>query len=108
MVAYLRGVREYQDAFFGSRARREAVVRLLVERTTLKQPELYDQIVLPTIDPDGEINQQSMSDDQEYYLARGCQQQPIDIARVVDGSFAAAAVARLGRSAAVAGASTPP
>jgi hypothetical protein len=38
-----------------------------------------------------------MLDDQEYYLVRGCQPQPIDVARSVDSSFAEAAVARLGR-----------
>jgi NitT/TauT family transport system substrate-binding protein len=97
MVAYLRGVRDMHDAFFGSKARRAETIRLLVEKTTIKQPELYDQMVLPATDPNGEINLQSLIDDQEYYLAKGCQPQRIDIAQAVDTSFAQAAVARLGR-----------
>jgi NitT/TauT family transport system substrate-binding protein len=97
MVAYLRGVRDYHEAFFGSKAGRDETVRLLVEKTTIKQPELYDQMVLPSIDPNGVVNLQSMMDDQDYYLAKGCQPQPIDMARTVDMSFAEAAVARIGR-----------
>ncbi len=97
MVAYLRGVRDYLDAFFGSRAQRADVVRLLVEKTAIKQPELYDQMSMAYMDPNGEINVQSMIEDQDYYLAKGCQAQPIDVARAVDASFAEAAVARIGR-----------
>jgi NitT/TauT family transport system substrate-binding protein len=97
MVAYLRGVRDYYDAFFGSGARRDEMIRLLVEKTTNKRPDLYDQKTMPLIDPNGEINVQSMVEDQDYYLARGCQPQPIDVAQSVDRSFAQAAVARLGR-----------
>jgi NitT/TauT family transport system substrate-binding protein len=96
MVAYLRGVRDYLDAFFGSQARRDEVIRLLVEKTTVQQPELYDRMTMPLINPDGEINVQSMLEDQVYYLAKGCQSQPIEVARAVDSSFAEAAVARLG------------
>jgi NitT/TauT family transport system substrate-binding protein len=81
----------------GSRARRDDAVRLLVDKTTVKQPELYDRMGMPYMDPNGEINVESMMEDQEYYLAKGCQTQPIDIARSVDSSFAEAALARLGR-----------
>jgi NitT/TauT family transport system substrate-binding protein len=35
MVAYLRGVRDYHDAFFGSKAQRDEVVRLLVAKTPI-------------------------------------------------------------------------
>ena len=63
----------------------------------MKQRALYETMIVPLIDPNGELNRQSMSDDQEYYLGRGCQQQPIDLAQSVDTSFVDAAVARLGR-----------
>jgi len=97
MIAYLRGVRDYHDAFFGSRAGRAEVVRLLVEKTTIKQPEVYDQMVMPSLDPNGAINVQSMVEDQDYYLAKGCQQQAIDVASTVDTSFVETALAQIGR-----------
>jgi NitT/TauT family transport system substrate-binding protein len=97
MVAYLRGIRDYYEAFFGSRAKRDELVQLLIEKTPVKQRALYETMIVPLIDPNGELNRQSMSDDQEYYLGRGCQQQPIDLAQSVDTSFVDAAVARLGR-----------
>jgi NitT/TauT family transport system substrate-binding protein len=97
MIAYLRGVRDYHDAFFGGRAGRADVIRLLVEKTTIKQPEVYDQMVMPSLDPNGAINLQSMVEDQDYYLTKGCQQQPIDVAGAVDTSFVEAALAQIGR-----------
>jgi NitT/TauT family transport system substrate-binding protein len=96
MYAYLRGIRDYYDAFFGSQANREEAIQLLIERTALKQRELYDRITSPLIDPNGELNQASMVAEQEYYVRRGCQQQMVDLAQVVDLSFINAAVARLG------------
>jgi hypothetical protein len=36
-------VRDYHDAFFGSHAQRDDVIRLMIEKTTIKQPELGEQ-----------------------------------------------------------------
>ena len=68
-----------------------------MEKTTIKQPEVYDQMVMPSLDPNGAINVQSMIEDQDYYLAKGCQQQAIDVAGTVDTSFVEAALAQIGR-----------
>ena len=56
------------------------------------------QIVLPRVDPNGDLNRQSMAEDQEYYLAKGCQPRRIDLDRAIDTSFLDAALARLGRA----------
>jgi len=54
-------------------------------------------MVMPSLDPNGAINVQSMVEDQDYYLSKGCQQQPIDVAGTIDTSFVESALARLGR-----------
>ena len=51
---------------------------------------------VPGFDPDGRVNTASLKDDQDYYLAAGLQERPVDFDRIVDPSFAEAAVQMLG------------
>ena len=48
------------------------------------------------MDPEGRVNLESLKIDQEYFLASGQQQRPIDLNELVDTSFAEAAVRQLG------------
>jgi NitT/TauT family transport system substrate-binding protein len=97
MVAYLKGVRYYNDAFDkGDAAKRQEVVNILTRNTTVKDPALYDRMVMPGLAPDGRLNVASLSEDQDYFLAAGLQQQRIDVNTLVDHSFADAAVQVLG------------
>ncbi|HLH21517.1 MAG TPA: ABC transporter substrate-binding protein [Chloroflexota bacterium] len=97
MEAVLRGKRDYYNALFGDRRDRDEVIQIMIDTTPVKQRALYDQIVLPRVDPNGDLNRASMAEDQEYYLAKGCQPQRIDLARAIDTSFLDAALERLGR-----------
>jgi NitT/TauT family transport system substrate-binding protein len=98
MIAYLKGVRDYNDAFFKNDLEKRAmVVASLARHTTLKDPALYDEIVVQGIDPNGTIPIASLEQDQRYFLASGLQEQRIDLAKVVDMSYAEAAVRTLGR-----------
>jgi NitT/TauT family transport system substrate-binding protein len=53
-------------------------------------------VVWPAIDPDGQINVQSVQDDLDWFVREGMVRTSIDLARYVDRSFVDAAVARLG------------
>ena len=97
IVAYLRGVRDYNDAFFKNiPAKRQAVVNALVKYTPLKDPKLYEAIVVQGLDPNGKVPISSLEADQEFFLSAGHQQQAIDLSKVVDPSYAEAAVQVLG------------
>jgi NitT/TauT family transport system substrate-binding protein len=97
MVGYLRAVRDYNDAFFKQDpAAKQMVVEALTRFTPLKNPALYDEMVVQGLDPNGEVPLESLEKDQEYFLAAGLQQQRIDLSKVVDNSFARAAVQILG------------
>jgi len=97
MVAYLRGVRVYNDAFVkGDAAARQITVAALIQHTPVKDAALYDRMTMAGLNPDGRVNLASMVDDQEYWLASGAQQARIDVASLVDYSFADAAVQALG------------
>ena len=61
MVAYLQAVREYNDAFRkNDPALRPEIVSILSKYTTVKDPALYDRMQLAGLDPDGEVNVESL------------------------------------------------
>jgi NitT/TauT family transport system substrate-binding protein len=95
MVAYLRGIRAYNDAFIRGEGRAEAV-RLLTETTAIKDPAVYDQMQMAGLDPDGRINQESLRIELEYYRNRGYYTGPVTLDRVIDPSFAETAARQLG------------
>jgi NitT/TauT family transport system substrate-binding protein len=97
MVAYLRGVRDYNDAFVkNDPAKRAEVVDILAESTPVKQKPLYDRMAYPGLSPNGTVNLATLKADQDYYIEAKLQERPADLDRAVDQSFAEAAVRRLG------------
>jgi NitT/TauT family transport system substrate-binding protein len=90
-------VRDYNDGFVrGDPAKREMAVASMVRHTAVKDPALYDRMVMPGIHPDGRMSLEALAEDQEMWLAQGVQQARIDISTLVDYSFADAAVQALG------------
>ena len=96
LVAYLRGARDFNDAFKHGRDK-AGVIRVLIENTPIKDPALYEAMVPSGIDPDGALNQESMDYDQDWYLSRGYVREKIDLGRVVDLSYRDAALQQIGR-----------
>src|SRR5207302_10111719 len=105
MIAYVRSLRDYNDAFGkgatrdpGSGAGRAEVAQILAKHTTVKDLALYDRLVPAGLDPDGKMNVQGMADDIALWVRLGCSS-PSDVAevsRVVDESFTTYAVSVLG------------
>ncbi len=97
MVAYLKGVRDYNDAFRkGDPVFRAEAVAALVKYTTVKDPALYDRMGMPGLHPDGEINIDSLREDYEYWLAAGHQEERVTLTDLVDTSFIRYAQQQLG------------
>src|SRR5581483_8901925 len=67
MVAYLRGVRDYYEAFVKGRDR-AGVVDVLTRYSSLKDPAAYDQMELQGLNPDGQINRASVEYELNYYV----------------------------------------
>lgn len=97
MAGYLKGLRDYNDAFVkGDQTKRAEVIDILIRNTPLKERALYDKMSMPGLDPNGKVSLEALQQDQEYYLRSGKQQQAIDYKQVVDSSFAEWAVQQLG------------
>ncbi len=100
MVAYLKGVRFYNDAirdghFAGPKA--EELIDLLVRETRYKDPALYQKIVPNGCDPDGRVDRPSLDTDLAFYRAnKFVESDTIGVADVVDNSFVDAALKTLG------------
>jgi NitT/TauT family transport system substrate-binding protein len=87
MVAYVRGVRDYNDAMFRNKDR-EAVIRILMDQTLVKDRALYDRMVMPGIHPDGEVNVASITEMANELRAAGDIKGGVPVERIIDLSFA--------------------
>lgn len=96
MLAYLKGLRDFNDVFFHGRGDRERVVQVMTEYTLLKDPELWSRVQPPGLDPDGGVNVESLVDQYEFYKANGALVGEVDPRQVIDLSLAQEAVAILG------------
>jgi hypothetical protein len=61
---------------------------LIVAAAINLDPSLLDRIVQADIDPDGKVNVEAVETDQQYFLAKGTQEKPVDLNRAVDLTFA--------------------
>ncbi|HLH23229.1 MAG TPA: ABC transporter substrate-binding protein [Chloroflexota bacterium] len=97
MVAALKGVRLYNDAFFkNDAATREELIDIFTKYTPVKDRDLYNRMVFQGFDPDGRINRESVERDMAYYVATGQIPGPVDLDRLIDMRFADYAVSVLG------------
>jgi NitT/TauT family transport system substrate-binding protein len=97
MVAYLKGVRDYNDAFAKKiPAAHDFAIATLTKYTSLKDPSLANSVVQAGLNPDGNVNTDSIGAYQDFYLKLGTQTQRIDLSQLVDLSFVKAAAAKLG------------
>jgi len=95
-VAYMRGVRDYCQAYHNGPNRKE-FVDLLARSGAERRPEiLNDQHAWPARSPNGKINTASMMDMQAWYALNKMSTANFPAARVVDSSFADYAVQQLG------------
>lgn len=95
LAAYLQGARKYMAAF-SSGDDRDHVIQILTQKTDIKDAELWKQIYPTGVNPDGELNLQSMVDSQDYFQKLGLVQNPVDFSKVLDASFIQAALQKIG------------
>ena len=101
MVAYLKAVRDYNDALKGNRlagANAKEVIDILTEYTPVKDAKVYAEITPNACDPDGHVNAATLQKDLDFFKQRGYINADVKVGvpDLIDGSFAAAAVKQLG------------
>ena len=93
--AYLRGVRDYCNAYHGGKDR-AAMIDLLVKTGTETRPEILNKYPWPARNPDGVINVDSMLDMQAWYTKSKMSNSHFPAERLVNASYVKEAVAKLG------------
>jgi NitT/TauT family transport system substrate-binding protein len=96
MNAYIRGVRDYNDAFGPKKKGYDEVVNILVANTTVKDPKIYAQMKPAGLDPNGKLDIQSIKRDLTYYIESGQAKAGTDTSKLIDTSFQEAAIKALG------------
>jgi NitT/TauT family transport system substrate-binding protein len=100
MRAYIRGVRDYNDALAGGRIagpNADEVVSILTQYTFIKDPNVHRQITPPAIDPDGRLGLDSLRKDLVFFKEQHLIADPgATVEKIIDPSFAEQAAKQLG------------
>lgn len=93
--AYLRGVRDYCQAYHGGKDR-AAMVDLLIKTGTETRPDVLNKYPWPARDPNGRINTASMLDMQAWYTRNKMSNANLPADRLLHTSYVEEAVKKLG------------
>jgi NitT/TauT family transport system substrate-binding protein len=96
LVGYLRGIRDYLDAFDAGKDR-AAIVAILTQHSTIKDPTLYDIMGLPGFDPNGELLIGALKEQQQWWVDRAVLDAPVDLDRIYDRTYLDYALSVVGR-----------
>ncbi|BAS26856.1 ABC transporter substrate-binding protein [Limnochorda pilosa] len=96
MLAYLKGLRDFNDVFVRGVGDREAVVDIMTRYTPLKEKEMWSRVNPPGLDPDGGVYVDDINRQYEFYKANGALVGDVDLSKVIDLSLAQNAVEILG------------
>jgi NitT/TauT family transport system substrate-binding protein len=95
MTAWLRGARDYCNAYHGGADRQEVIGELVSSKTEPRR-ELLEKYPWPARSPDGKINTASMLDINAWYVANKLSTQTFPAERLVNSTFIDAANKKLG------------
>jgi ABC-type nitrate/sulfonate/bicarbonate transport system substrate-binding protein len=96
MVAFLRGVRDYNDAFNDGKDLDE-IISILTQHTNIKDPAVFKKIVVPLVDPNGQMIVETVKDLQQWFVDNGFVPTPVNVEEYFDTSYIDYAVSVLGR-----------
>jgi NitT/TauT family transport system substrate-binding protein len=100
MRAYIRAVREYNDALKDGRIagpNADEIVATLTKHTFIKDPKIHRSITPAAIDPDGKMHLDGLRNDLVFFKEQKLIQDPgITVERIIDTSFVEQAVKELG------------
>lgn len=95
MAAYLKGVRDYNDAFFKDQGKDE-IIDIMVKHTALKDHELWERVFVTGLDPNGKMFIDDIKKQYEMYKANGAIRGEIDFDKSVDPSLVERAIKEIG------------
>jgi len=94
-TAYLRGVRDYCNAYHDG-AIKQQIIDALIRYGSERRPELLHKYPWPARSPNGRVNAASMLDMQDWYVANKFSAAKLPAERLIDSSYADYANQKLG------------
>ena len=94
-TAYLRGVRDYCNAYHGAPIKDE-IIAALIKHGSERRPELLHKYPWPARSPNGRVNMASMLDMQDWYVANKLSTAKLPPEKLLDLSYADYANKKLG------------
>lgn len=95
MVAYVKSLRDYNDAFFKD-INQDEIISILAEYSVVKDVQLYKKMYPVGFNPDGYVRMKGIQMDLDWYKERKLLKGDLKAEQVVDNSFADYAVKVLG------------
>lgn len=95
MIGYLKGLRDYNDAF-AKNQNKAAVVSILTKFTTEKDPVLFEKMEMPYLNADGKMHVPSMQMDFDYFKKMDYYTGKLELQQIVDTQFIDYAAQQLG------------
>ncbi len=96
LVAYVRGIRDYYDAFIAHTTDPDPLAEFIADYAHLPSADLVKRMAPVRFDPDGRVNAASIASDYQYYRDTGQVSATLDPTALVDQRFVDYAVSRLG------------
>jgi NitT/TauT family transport system substrate-binding protein len=96
MVAYVKALRDYNDAFFKN-IKQDEIISILSEYSTVKDKELYKKMYPVGLNPNGYVRMKGIQMDLDWYKQKDLLKGDLKAEDVVDNSFCDYAVQVLGK-----------
>lgn len=95
MSAYLKGVRDYNDAFVKG-INQDEIIEIMIKHTALKDAELWKKVYVTGLDPDGKMFIEDIYRQYDAYKANGAIQGEVDLEKAIDTSMVERALEIIG------------
>lgn len=96
MTAYVKSLRDYNDAFFKDKGKKE-IIDILCQYSVVKEPAMYERMFPVGLNPDGYLRLKGIEMDLAWYKERKLLKTDVKLADVVDNKYADFAVKTLGK-----------
>lgn len=96
MAAYLKGVRDYNDAFVKGTGDKDEMIDIMTKHTALKDPAVWEEVNVTGLNPNGEMFVENIQDQYDFYSENGAITDDVDIEDAVDTTITEEAVEILG------------
>lgn len=96
MVAYLKGVRDYNDAFVKGTGDKDEMIEIMTKYTTLKEKDVWEEVNVTGLNPNGDMFIDDIKNQFEVYKANGAIKGELNFDDSIDTSITEKAVEILG------------